>query len=132
MGRKSALDLQAIVQKVVQHSWELLLHPLLQQFGHAFELREIVRVDQSPVLLLHQLDKAPEYRLFVVWNIEKQKADKKVNTLHVAHFIIVVSVGFEDVVELVLPVFVPQIQICQRTIYVFIYLIFNFLIVEIA
>ena len=97
---------------MIKYARELLLHALLEKPSHALELGEVMGVDQTPVFLLHELDEAPEDSLLVIRYIEQEKSDEEVDSLDVAHLVIVVRVRFEHVVQLVLPLFIvllPQI-----------------------
>ena len=97
-----------------QNSWELFLYFVFEKLCDAFELWEVVCVDQSPISTLHQLVQAPKNFLFLVRYIKEQEAHEVVHPLDVAHFIIIVGIGLQDVVKFVFScarVVPPKVQI---------------------
>ena len=71
--------------------------PGLKDPCDAFQLWEVVRVNQSPIAQLHQLVQAPEDLLLVVRDVKEEETDDVVHALHVAYLVIVVSIGLKYV-----------------------------------
>jgi hypothetical protein len=71
--------------------------------------------------------------LLLVLYIEKHHTDHIVKSLHIANFVVVVCIGFQNVKKLVVAcseVFSPQLQVGQRARNVFAYHVLSFFISE--
>jgi len=72
-----------------------------------------VRVDLTPVALLHQLVQTPK-DLLLIWDVEEEDPHDVVQTLDVADFIVVAGVSLQDVVEFIvsaLEVLSPETEV---------------------
>ena len=104
---------------MIKYARELLLHALLEKPSHALELWEVMGVNQTPVFLLHELDEAPEDSLLVIRYIEQEYSDEEVDSLDVAHLVIVVGVSHEYVEQFLASIdaiLIPEAQVAQGSV----------------
>ena len=91
-----------------------------------------MRVALTPVTLLHQAEKCPE-DLFFVLDVKQEYADDVIHALHIVHLVIIVTVRFEHIIQLIvasLMVLSPQVQIGHRPCNIFFNLAFSDRIVK--
>ena len=74
---------------------------------------------------------APEHLLLIIGDVEKEQAHDIVYSLHVAYFVVVISVSFKHVVKFVIAlqmVFLPEVKLSKCAVVVFIYLVLSLMV----